>query len=455
METSMIERHLIETTSRTISRRETLSLGAATIVATAGLAAQAAATRLETSMTPEKRSSANSDAIRPFHVEFPRSALDAMRRRIRDTIWPERETVADASQGVQLATMQALARHWGTTYDWRRAEAKLNAVPNFVTEIDGLDIHFIHIRSPHADALPMIVTHGWPGSVIEQLKIIDPLCNPTAHGGNASDAFHLVIPSLPGYGFSGKPTAPGWNPITIARAWAKLMQRLGYTRYVAQGGDWGNAVSEVMALQRPPGLLGIHTNMASTLQQDVARAVSLSEAPPSNLKADELNAWNQLTFFYKKGLGYALEMANRPQSLYALVDSPIGLAAWMLDHDARSQDMIARVFAGGSEGLTRDDVLDNITLYWLTNTAVSSARLYWDTTQLGAGGFFDARGVTLPVAVSVFPDEIYAAPRSWAERAYPNLIHFNRLDRGGHFAAWEQPKLFTQEMRASFRSLRG
>jgi pimeloyl-ACP methyl ester carboxylesterase len=455
METSMNERHVIETTSRTISRRETLSLGAATLVATATFAAQAEATPLETSMTPEKKPSVEADAIRPFLVEFPRSALEAMRRRIRETNWPERETVADASQGVQLATMQALARHWGGNYDWRRAEAKLNAVPNFITEIDGLDIHFIHVRSPHADALPMIVTHGWPGSIIEQLKIIDPLTNPTAHGGTASDAFHLVIPSLPGYGFSGKPTAPGWNPITIASAWAKLMQRLGYTRYVAQGGDWGNAISEVMALQRPPGLLGIHTNMASTLQSDVAKAVALNEAPPAALSAEERNAWEQLTFFYKKGLGYALEMSSRPQSLYALVDSPIGLAAWMLDHDACSQEMIARAFSGAMEGLTRDDVLDNITLYWLTNTAISSARLYWDTTQLGAGGFFDARGVTLPVAVSVFPDEIYAAPRSWTERAYSNLIYFNRLDRGGHFAAWEQPQLFTQEMRAAFRTLRG
>jgi pimeloyl-ACP methyl ester carboxylesterase len=451
----MREKHLIGKSRSVISRRETLMFGAAAILASPSLIARADPIQPETKMNSVKAISVSSDSIRPFRVNFPQSALDKLRRRVRETNWPERETVADASQGVRLATMQALAGHWGGKYDWRRAEARLNAVPNFITEIDGLDIHFIHVRSPHSDALPMIITHGWPGSVIEQLKIVGPLTNPTAHGGSAADAFHLVIPSLPGYGFSGKPTAPGWNPISIARAWAKLMQRLGYSRYVAQGGDWGNAVSEVMALQRPPGLLGIHTNMASTLQPDVARGVALHEAPPANLTAEERNAWDQLDSFYKKGLGYAIEMSNRPQTLYALVDSPIGLAAWMLDHDERSQEMIARAFAGGSEGLSQDDVLDNITLYWLTNTAVSSARLYWDTTQLGAGGFFDARGVTLPVAVSVFPDEIYAAPRSWAERAYPNLIYFNRLDRGGHFAAWEQPQLFTQEMRAAFRTLRG
>lgn len=451
----MFERQLFESAPRALSRRETLKLGVATLVASASMNAQAYATPQETNMIPAKQRSVADDAIRPFRVNFPQSALDVLRRRVRETLWPDRETVANSSQGVQLATMQALASHWGTHYDWRRVEAKLNAVPNFITEIDGLDIHFIHVRSAHSNALPMIVTHGWPGSIIEQLKIIDPLTNPTAHGGSAADAFHLVIPSLPGYGFSGKPTAPGWNPITIAKAWAKLMQRLGYAHYVAQGGDWGNAVSEVMALQRPPGLLGIHTNMASTLQPNIARGVALHETPPAILTAEERNAWDQLDYFYKEGLGYAIEMSHRPQTLYALVDSPIGLAAWMLDHDARSQAMIARVFAGGSEGLTRDDVLDNITLYWLTNTAISSARLYWDTTQLGAGGFFDARGVTLPVAVSVFPDEIYAAPRSWAEKAYPNLIHFNRLDRGGHFAAWEQPHLFTQEMRAAFKTLRG
>ena len=329
------------------------------------------------------------------------------------------------------------------------------ALPQFVTEIDGLDIHFIHVRSKHDNALPLIVTHGWPGSIIEQLKIIDPLTNPTAHGGSASDAFHVVIPSLPGYGFSGKPTAPGWTPVTIARAWATLMQRLGYTRYVAQGGDWGNAVSEVMALQEPPGLLGIHTNMAATVPANISKALTYHEAPPADLTAEERNAWNQLDDFYKNGLGYANEMSARPQTLYAIADSPIGLAAWMLDHDIRSYVMIARAFNGQTEGLTRDDILDNVTLYWLTNTAISSARLYWDTAQISNGaGFFDVRGVKIPVAVSAFPDEIYAAPRSWAERAYPKLIHYNKLDKGGHFAAWEQPALFTDELRVSFRSLR-
>ena len=358
-----------------------------------------------------------------------------MRRRIQSTKWPERETVNDASQGVQLATVQALAQCWATQYNWRKVEAKLNSIPQFITEIDGLDIHFIHVRSKHENALPMIVTHGWPGSIIEQLKIIEPLTNPTAHGGTANDAFHLVIPSLPGYGFSGKPTAPGWHPVRIARAWETLMQRLRSTQYVAQGGDWGNAVSEVMALQQPQGLLGIHTNMAATVPANVSKALAFHEAPPADLSADERNAWNQLDFFYKKGLGYANEMALRAQTLYAIADSPVGLAAWMLDHDARSQEMIARVFEGKTEGLTRDDVFDNVTLYWLTNTAVSSARLYWDTQQVATGGFFDVRGVKIPVAVSAFPDEIYTAPQSWAERAYPNLIHYNKLTKGGHFAA--------------------
>jgi pimeloyl-ACP methyl ester carboxylesterase len=402
----------------------------------------------------QQRSSEKTD-IRPFRVNFPEAELTELRRRIKATKWPDRETVTDASQGVQLATTQALARYWATEYEWRKCEAKLNAVPNFITEIDGLDIHFIHVRSRHENALPMIVTHGWPGSIIEQMKIIEPLTNPTAHGGSASDAFHLVIPSLPGYGFSGKPTAPGWNPVSIARAWAALMQRLGYTRYVAQGGDWGNAISEVMALQQPPGLLGIHTNMAATVPANISRALAFHEAPPADLTAEERNAWDQLVDFYGKGLGYALEMSYRPQTLYGIVDSPVGLAAWMIDHDIRSYLMIARVFAGGTEGLSRDDVLDNVTLYWLTNTAISSARLYWDTTnKLPPGGFFDVRGVQLPVAVSAYPDEIYAAPRSWAERAYPHLIHYNKLPRGTHFAAWEQPQLFTEEMRASFRSLR-
>ena len=398
---------------------------------------------------------AEPDAIRPFHVSFPEETLVDLRRRIAATRWPERETVTDPSQGVQLATVQKLARYWQTDYDWRKIEAKLNALPQFITEIDGLDIHFIHVRSKHDNALPMIVTHGWPGSIIEQMKIIDPLTNPTAHGASASEAFHLVVPSLPGYGFSGKPTAPGWNPVSIARAWATLMQRLGYTRYVAQGGDWGNAVSEVMALQQPPGLLGIHTNMAATVPADVSKALSVGGPPPAGLSADEKHAWDQLDDFYKHGLAYAQEMSNRPQTLYGIADSPVGLAAWMLDHDIRSYGMISRVFDGKTEGLSRDDVLDNVTLYWLTNTAISSARLYWDTTQISTGGgFFDVRGVTIPTAVSVFPDEIYAAPRSWAERAYPKLIHYNKLDKGGHFAAWEQPEFFTGEMRTAFKSLR-
>jgi pimeloyl-ACP methyl ester carboxylesterase len=400
-------------------------------------------------------SAADGDAIGPFHISFPEEALVDLRRRIAATRWPERETVTDPSQGVQLATVQKLARYWQTDYDWRKIEAKVNALPQFVTEIDGLDIHFIHVRSKHDNALPMIVTHGWPGSIIEQLKIIDPLTNPTAHGASASDAFHLVIPSLPGHGFSGKPTAPGWTPISIARAWATLMQRLGYTRYVAQGGDWGNAVSEVMALQQPPGLLGIHTNMAATVPADVSKALSVGGPPPAGLSADEKHAWDQLDDFYRHGLAYAQEMSNRPQTLYGIADSPVGLAAWMLDHDIRSYGMISRVFDGKTEGLTREDVLDNVTLYWLTNTAISSARLYWDTAQISTGGgFFDVRGVTIPVAVSAFPDEIYAAPRSWAERAYPKLIYYNKLDKGGHFAAWEQPEFFTAEMRAAFKSLR-
>jgi len=393
--------------------------------------------------------------IRPFHVNVPEADLTDLRRRIKATKWPERETVTDASQGVQLATTQALARYWATDHDWRKCEARLNALPQFMTNIDGLDIHFIHVRSKNPSALPLIVTHGWPGSIIEQLKIIDPLTNPTAHGGTAADAFHIVIPSLPGYGFSGKPTKPGWNPVTIAKAWATLMQRLGYTKYVAQGGDWGNAVSEVMALQQSPGLLGIHTNMAATVPPDVSRALAIGGPPPAGLSPEEKHAWDQLDDFYRNGLGYAIEMNNRPQTLYGIVDSPVGLASWMIDHDIRSYQMIARVFDGKPEGLTRDDVLDNVTLYWLTNTAISSARLYWDTQHnLPAGGFFDARGVKLPVGVSAFAEEIYQAPKSWAEKAYVKLIHYNKLPKGTHFAAWEQPQLFTEELRASFKSLR-
>jgi pimeloyl-ACP methyl ester carboxylesterase len=394
-------------------------------------------------------------AIRPFHWNFSDAEVMDLRRRVNATKWPERELVNDASQGVQLATMQKLARYWGTDYDWRKGEAKLKAVPHFITEIDGLDIHFIHVRSKEKNALPVIVTHGWPGSIIEQLKIIEPLTNPTAHGGTAADAFDVVIPSLPGYGFSGKPAKPGWNPVSIAKAWATLMQRLGYTKYVAQGGDWGNAVSETMALQQPPGLLGIHTNMAATVPAEISKAMAAG-TQPSDLSADEKHAWDQLDDFYKNGLGYALEMNNRPQTLYGIVDSPVGLAGWILDHDIRSYQMIARVFDGKPEGLTRDDVLDNITLYWLTNTAISSARLYWDTrhTLPPGGGFFDVRGIKIPVAVSAFAEEIYQAPKSWAEKAYAKLIFYNKHDKGTHFAAWEQPELFVTDLRAAFKSLR-
>ena len=418
------------------------------------LAASAAAGAV--SLLPTELRAVGADpAIRPFHFSAPDADLADLRKRIAATRWPERELVADANQGVQLATMQALAQYWATKHDWRKCEAKINAVPNFITEIDGLDIHFIHVRSKHDNALPMIVTHGWPGSIIEQMKIIDPLTDPTAHGGTAADAFHLVIPSLPGYGFSAKPTKPGWNPVTIAKAWATLMQRLGYTKYVAQGGDWGNAVSEVMALQQPPGLLGIHTNMAATVPPDVSKALSSGGPPPSGLSPEEKHAWDGLDDFYKNGLGYANEMALRPQTLYGLADSPIGLASWILDHDIRSYLMIARVFDGKPEGLTRDDVLDNITLYWLTNTAISSARLYWDTTHnLPPAGFFDARGVKLPVGVSAFAEEIYQAPQSWSEKAYVKLIHYSSHPKGTHFAAWEQPALFVSDVRATFKSLR-
>ncbi len=389
-------------------------------------------------------------SIRPFHIETPEAALVDLRRRVAATRWPEKETVTDVSQGVQLSTMRELAHYWATDYDWRKCEAKLNALPEFVTNIDGLDIHFIHVRSKNPNALPLIITHGWPGSIIEQLKVIAPLTDPTAYGGKADDAFDVVIPSLPGYGFSGKPTTTGWDPARIARAWAVLMTRLGYKRYVAQGGDWGNAITETMALQAPPGLIAIHTNMAATIPPDIEKGLQSGQAPPSNLTPDEKRAWDQLDLFYKHGLGYAQEMAGRPQTLYAIADSPIGLAAWILDHDAASEALIARVFDGKTEGLTRDDILDNITLYWLTNTAVSSARLYWEYK----GGFFDPRGVQIATAVSAFPDEIYQAPKSWAEKAYPKLIYYNRPPKGGHFAAWEQPALFTSELRAAFKPLR-
>jgi len=399
---------------------------------------------------PPSEKAPGKDALRPFRVNVPEAELVDLRRRIEDTRWPEKETVSDQSQGVSLATMRALASYWATDYDWRKCETKLNALPQFITEIDGLDIHFIHVRSKQPNAMPMIITHGWPGSIVEQMKVIGPLTDPTAFGGQPGDAFDVVIPSLPGYGFSGKPTATGWDPIRTARAWITLMKRLGYTRFVAQGGDWGNAVTEQMALLAPPELIGIHTNMPATVPPEIEKALQTGAPQPPGLSAEEKGAWNQLDVFYKNGLGYAIEMAKRPQTLYGVADSPIGLAAWMLDHDAASMALMSRVFDGKSEGLTRDDVLDNVTFYWFTNTAVSSARLYWESKL----AFFAPKGVTVPTAVSAFPDELYQAPKSWAEKAYPKLIHYNRLDKGGHFAAWEQPEHFVNEMRASFKSLR-
>lgn len=399
---------------------------------------------------PASVPTATNAAIRPFHYTAPESALIDLRKRILATRWPDQELVPDASQGVQLATMQKLAHYWANDYDWRKCEAKLNALPMFVTNIDGVDIQFIHVRSKEKNAMPVIITHGWPGSIIEELKIIGPLTNPTAYGGKAGDAFDVVIPSMPGYGFSGKPTTTGWDPAHIARAWVVLMKRLGYTKFVAQGGDWGDAISEQMALQAPPELLGIHVNMPATVPDDVAKVLQYGEPAPAGLSPDEQHAFDQLDFFYKHGLGYAIEMKNKPQTLYAIEDSPIGLASWMLDHDASSYALISRVFDGKSEGLTRDDILDNITLYWLTKTAISSARLYWENNL----AFFAPKHITIPVAVSVFPDEIYAAPRSWTERAYPQLIYFNKLDKGGHFAAWEQPQVFSGELRKAFGPLR-
>jgi pimeloyl-ACP methyl ester carboxylesterase len=389
-------------------------------------------------------------SIRPFQFHATDEALADLRERILATKWPSRELVGDATQGVQLATMQKLAQYWATDYDWRRAEAQLNALPQFVTTIDGVDIHFIHVRSKNKNALPIIITHGWPGSIIEQLKIIDPLTNPTAHGGDVSDSFDVVIPSLPGYGFSGKPTELGWDPARIARAWTVLMGRLGYTKFVAQGGDWGDAVTEQMAVQAPPGLLGIHTNMPGAVPPAIETALGSGGPAPSGLSPDEQRAYGQLDFFYKHGLAYAQEMSARPQTLYGIEDSPIGLASWMLDHDARSYELIARVFDGQSEGLTRDDILDNVTLYWLTNTAVSSARLYWENKL----AFFAPKGIKIPVAVSAFPDELYQAPESWVKQAFPSLLYYNRPAKGGHFAAWEQPDALTKDLRLSFKSLR-
>ena len=395
----------------------------------------------------------SSDLIRPYHIQISEAALTDLNKRIKDTRWPDKETVDNDSQGVQLATMQKLAQYWGTDYNWRKVETKLNALPQFMTTIDGLDIYFIHVRSKEKNALPVIITHGWPGSIIEQMKIIGPLTDPVAYGGKAEDAFDVVIPSLPGHGFSGKPTTTGWDPVHVAKAWIELMKRLGYKKYVAQGGDWGNAISEIMALIAPPELLAIHTNMPATVPQSIDVALA-SGTIPADLTPDEKNAYQQLDYFNNKGVAYALEMGNRPQTLYGIEDSPIGLAAWMLDHDIRSYELITRVFDGQKEGLSKDDILDNITLYWLTKTGISAARLYWEAFQGPKGGFFDVRNVKIPVAVSVFPDEIYAAPKSWAQKAYPKLVYFNKVEKGGHFAAWEQPEQFSIELRAAFKSFR-
>jgi pimeloyl-ACP methyl ester carboxylesterase len=432
------------------------SVAAMIVAGSAATAPAAAAGASAGSHPPSKVSSAADDTtIRAFRVNIPDDKLTELRRRILATQWPEKETVADDSQGVPLATMQELARYWATDYDWRKVEAKLNALPQFATTIDGLDIHFIHVRSRHPNALPLIINHGWPGSVIEQLKLIDPLTNPTAHGGRSEDAFDVVIPSMPGYGFSGKPTTTGWGPERMARAWAELMKRLGYTRYVAQGGDWGAFVVDQMGLQAPAGLLAIHTNMPATVPADVDKALLAGNPPPSGLSAEERRAYGQLDRTFKQ-VEYARYMAARPQTLYGIADSPVGLAAWLLDHnDADGQPAAAvasalRRTTSTTGELTRDEILDNITLYWLTNTGVSASRLYWEYK----GGFFNAKGVSVPVAVSVFHGEQYEAPRSWTERAYPKLIHYNKLAKGGHFAAWEQPQLFSEELRAAFRSLR-
>ena len=426
-----------------------LICGAAAATAASALGLLALSERSQAMNRVTQQTGNDAVAIRPFKYRATDAELADLRQRIVATRFPEKEPVADPSQGVQLATAQKLARYWATEYDWRKVEAKLNTYPQFITEIDGLDIHFLHVRSKHADALPLIVTHGWPGSVIEQMKIIEPLTNPTAHGGKASEAFHVVIPSMPGYGFSGKPTTTGWDPTRIARANIALMRRLGYTRYAAQGGDWGSLVTEQMGVLAPPELIGIHVNLPSALPAEIAKALQTG-TPPANLSVEEKQAFERLVFFFTHGLSYAQQMANHPQTMYGIADSPVGLATWFLDHDLRSYELIARVFDGQREGLTRDDVLDNITIAWLTNTAVSGARLYRENKL----PFFAPMGVTIPVAVSAFPDELYQVPRSWAERAFPKLVHYNKLPKGGHFAAWEQPELLTAELRAGFKSLR-
>ena len=389
-------------------------------------------------------------SVRPFTIETSEADLEDLKARILATRWPEKETVDDLSQGTPLATVQALAQYWATGYDWRKCETLINSYPGFLTEIDGLDIHFLHIRSQHEDAMPLLACHGWPGSIVEQLKIIEPLTDPTAHGGQASDAFHVVIPSMPGYGYSGKPSATGWGPEHIASAYAVLMERLGYDRYVATGGDWGGQIVDLMGAQAPAGLAGIHTNFPGAVRDDVAAAVFSGSPPPAGLDAEETRLYDKLKEFWATDVFYALEMATHPQSLYGIADSPVGLAAWILDHDATSLALITRVFDDVPEGLSKDDVLDNITHYWLTNTGISSGRLYWENKL----SFFGPKGVSLPVAVSIFPGELYQAPKSWAEAAYPNLIHYNTLPKGGHFAAWEQPELWVNEVRVGLRSLR-